>query len=113
MYLKKYEWINVENLNIEESIKKYNPDLIISSWMPEWEEWTSFFRKSKNLNSFLLIWAPIDCWTINSWKECENFKPKKLEIEWNICWRDLSFEWNNIKKWSSKSQSKIILFERK
>ena len=112
IWIKKNKWIPVEQLNIIESIEKYNPNIIISSWMPQ-EDWTKVFRESSSIEAFLLIWDNDDCWNNDSWKECNLFKPQELEIEWNISWRDSYSHFTYIQSPDYQPQSKIILFKRK
>lgn len=110
IWVKKIKWISIENYDVEESIEKFKPNIIISSWMPDKTDWTKFFRKYKNLNSFILIWNPEQCWNFDSWQECDKFEREKLNLKWNISWQDNPNLWKNN---DNESYSKIYLFKRK
>ena len=113
MFFEKCKWIDVENLNVEKSIKKYNPNIIISSWMPHKEDWTELFRKNENVDAFLIIWNVDECWTDNTWKECDEFELKELNVKWNISWKDGLDNISYIKSNWYNPTSKVVLFKRK
>lgn len=105
-YMKKIDSIKIENYNYEEAIDKFQPDIIISSWMPLNEDWTKKFRESESVENFILIWTYIDCWTVESWDECDNFEWQEISIKWNLTWRSISTQ-------SDFGSSKIVIFNRK
>jgi len=113
IYLKNNEWICVENLDAKKSVEKYEPNIVISSWMPKNKDWTLFFKDNKSINAFILIWVPSDCWTEETWKECDLFKLKILDIKWNISWRDGHLPLTYLTSKNYDSSSKVVLFERK
>jgi len=46
------------NLDAEEAMKKFNPDIVIVSWMPSRTDFTEEIRKNKNVKEYVLIgWA--------------------------------------------------------
>ena len=80
--------LNVEQINTENSIKKYNPDIIISSWMPNGIDWTTHFRGNENTKWYVLIWYPEQCWTRESWEEIDWFKREIFRADGNFSWRN-------------------------
>ena len=112
IWITKNKWIPLEDCNVENSVNKYKPNIVISSWMPDKEDWTSFFRKNKDIDAFILIWDPQECGTNESWEDCKYFKSEQLEIEWNICWRDSMIPWSSNRSSGIESYSQIFLFKR-
>lgn len=106
IWMRRIKWIKVKESNVKEAIKKYKPNIVISSWMPHHEDWTKVLRGKKSVKAFILIWNPEQCWTEESWKECNNFEWKKVEVDWNICWED-SITYNR------NTRSKVVIFKRK
>lgn len=45
----------VEILDYKEALKKYKPDIVISSWMPVYEDWTKDFRNCQSVKEYILI----------------------------------------------------------
>ena len=45
----------VENINHKEALEKYNPKIIICSWMPNHVDLTKEFRATKSVNEYILI----------------------------------------------------------
>jgi len=51
---------------IQQSIKKYQPDIVISSWMSKGEDWTKTFRDEESVDEYILIGDPDLCG--DSWR---------------------------------------------
>ena len=49
----------VEQIEQAEALKKYNPDIVISSWMPYEVDFTKNFRDTESVNEYILIGEPI------------------------------------------------------
>ena len=107
IWVRKIDWMWVNDCNIQDSLSIYKPNIVISSWMPDGQDWTQYFRNNPNIDSFILIWNPGQCWKKESWESCDNFTWKEINITWNICWEDMSFMWN-----SDESYSNIVIFKR-
>lgn len=105
IFMKKIDWIPVEEIDVIKAVDSYKPDIIISSWMPANRDWSKYFRRCCNVKHFVLIWNPEKCWTKKTWSECSDFSAKELVINWNICWED------NLD--STQKYSKIVLFSRR
>ena len=45
----------IEQLNHNEAIKKYQPEIIICSWMPYQKDFSKDFRSQKSVKEYLLI----------------------------------------------------------
>ncbi len=45
----------VEKLDYQEALTKYNPDLVICSWMPPDEDWSQSIRATPSVREYLLI----------------------------------------------------------
>jgi hypothetical protein len=106
IYVRKIHWIPVKEYDIKKSIEKYNPNIIISSWMPDNIDWTEDFRNNESIQSFILIWNPEECGNRESWSNCQKFQWQEIIIKWNICWQDnLSI--------TKRQKSKVVIFKRK
>ena len=45
----------VEEIGYKEALKKYNPTIVISSWMPYEDDWTADFRANSSVQEYILI----------------------------------------------------------
>lgn len=45
----------IQRLNNEEAIERYKPAIIITSWMPNGDDWTALYRTSPTVEEYLLI----------------------------------------------------------
>ena len=81
----------VEQIEIEEAIKKHKPNVIICSWMPLNEDFTEIFRKYENIIEYLLIGDPDVCG--DQWKTYGN-KPYYLDEEYSS-----EFEYEDEEGW--------------
>jgi hypothetical protein len=46
---------NVENLDYREALSKYKPDVVLCSWMPMDQDWSSAFRDQPSVKEYILI----------------------------------------------------------
>ncbi len=71
----------VEQLDYPDAITKYNPTVVVSSWMPHGEDWTPAFRESDNVKEYLLIGEADggSCGADETWTEHDGFARKDLE----------------------------------
>lgn len=51
--LTKYHEVNKGSY--KQAIRKYKPDVVLSSWMPYTEDWTWYFRKSPSVKGYIVI----------------------------------------------------------
>ncbi len=49
---------NVEELGYVEALEQYKPDIVISSWMPKFYDWTGAFRQMPSVKEYILIGVP-------------------------------------------------------
>lgn len=77
---------HVEKLSHKEAIKKHNPWIIITSWIPSWDDFTKDFRnKDNNCKTYYVIWQEDwwCCWNEDTFNkkflENDGFDIKKLE----------------------------------
>lgn len=45
----------VEHMSFEDALKRFNPDIVLSSWMPYMDDWTPAFRASDTVKEYILI----------------------------------------------------------
>lgn len=79
---------DVEQLSAAEALNT-EPDIVISSWMPKDEDWTSLFKKNKKLHSFILVGKEDDCGTEKSWQPDDEFERNDIDVEGSVCWSDI------------------------
>ncbi|MFA6348415.1 MAG: hypothetical protein WCX30_03215 [Candidatus Paceibacterota bacterium] len=51
----------VEEINSKEALEKYNPQIVICSWMPYGEDFTADFRATKSVQEYILIGERAGC----------------------------------------------------
>ncbi|MDB5264947.1 MAG: uncharacterized protein JWN64_518 [Parcubacteria group bacterium] len=61
-------WENVEKLEVKDALKKYHPNIVISSWMPHGEDWTKDFREEKSVKEYVLIGPYGPCGSDATWE---------------------------------------------
>lgn len=78
---KKQNWIPihypVEVLDYRKALQKYNPTIVIASWMPLGKDWTPAYRKTPSVQEYLLIGEPDGgvCGSFATWGEKPFYKP--------------------------------------
>jgi hypothetical protein len=71
---------NVESLPEKDALKKYNPAIVICSWMMPEEDWTPDFRKTKSVQEYILIGPEGPTGTDETWEEwSDGFERVELE----------------------------------
>jgi len=45
----------VEKMDYKDALEKYNPTIVLCSWLPRGEDWTEDFRKNNNVKEYILI----------------------------------------------------------
>jgi hypothetical protein len=73
----------VEALNHREALAKYDPVAVISSWMPQYEEWTWDMRATPSVEEYIVIGVPPLTGNRSTWRgyaspEIGEFKPVQL-----------------------------------
>lgn len=48
----------VTKTDYKEAVRRYNPDLIIASWIPHGREWVKYFREHESVNGCIVIGEP-------------------------------------------------------
>lgn len=77
----------VEKIDYKEALKRYQPDIVICSWMPPKEDWTPDFRATNSVKEYILI-GPTDgtcggdcpSWEWNGW-DYDADKPNPAQYE--------------------------------
>ncbi|AGL01302.1 hypothetical protein [Desulfoscipio gibsoniae] len=97
-----------ENMDYRAALKKYSPQLVICSWMPEGCDWTSDFRATSSVDAYILIgeedkiiWGDYPGWHSRVLKE-----PNK----WSLCRLDNGVDFERPELWWR--HSKVVLFKR-
>jgi hypothetical protein len=103
--------VPVEKLDYKEALKKYKPQIVISSWMPHDEDWTTDFIKEDSVEEYILI-GEEDSGCCGKYPEtwenyvADNFERKRLY--------DLTkVQFSRINIIEKKSTSTTNLFKRK
>jgi CheY-like chemotaxis protein len=58
---------NVEKLSYQEALKKYQPDIVLCSWMMPGEDWSEDFRNTPSIKEYILIGPEAPCGTDDTW----------------------------------------------
>ena len=99
-----YDWpfrnryFKVEELKYKEALKKYQPDVVIGSWMPLGTDWTPDFRKTKSVNHYIII-GEVNAACGGDWKKRKGWKMiyEKEATKYALCRTDdLWFEGNKL-----------------
>lgn len=108
-----FEDEKVERLSYEEALQKYNPDMVISSWMPGGQDWTADFRKNPSVQEFLLIGDPELCGKrYETYMDSNGFEGQDLSMlsSLQICFSDdTPIEAHKSKTYSFRRCDKILL----
>jgi hypothetical protein len=75
------ESVSVEKIGYQAAIEKYKPTIILSSWMPYGEDWTTVFRNNPETKAYIMI-GDSSCGGIDdiSWQPADDF----VEVDLNI-----------------------------
>lgn len=68
----------VEIIDYEDAVQKYKPTIIINSWMPLGQDWTSKCRKAPGVQEIILIGDEGACGTPEAWEEDSSFTRSDL-----------------------------------
>ena len=90
---------SVQILDYREAIRRFRPNIVLCSWMPFQEDWTSGFRRFKFVQEYILIGEspPYGCsGTDKTWEHHPGFSQMLLEdiSKWSLCRSDLP-EWHS------------------
>ena len=93
-----YEWpfdkrfFPVEELSYGIAIRKYQPDVVICSWMPLNTDWTPGFRRAKSVKHYITIgeveaacggdWEEKDGWEMHELEEASRFALCRTDDLW-------------------------------
>jgi len=70
---------NIVNLSEKDAIEKFKPSIVICSWMPLGEDWTTDFRKADSVQEYILIGPEGPCGTEATWEEFQSHDFEKVE----------------------------------
>lgn len=67
----------VETLDYRKALQKYHPTIVITSWMPPRQDWTSAYRKTASVQEYLLIGEPDGdvCGSFATWGQKPGYIP--------------------------------------
>lgn len=69
----------VEKLSVNEAIIKYNPEIIISSWMPQDVDWSAYFVSHNTVQEYILVGDEYGCCgKRESWDAKDGFIKRNL-----------------------------------
>jgi hypothetical protein len=91
----KMRYFKVHKMTYKQGLKKFEPDVVISSWMPLYKDWTPEFRKTKSVKQYILI-GEVDAACGGDWKDRKRWPIKyaKKASYYALCrtddlwWRD-------------------------
>lgn len=97
-----------EKMDYRDALKRYEPELVICSWMPGGEDWTVDFRATGSVKAYILI---DDGERINP-KDPPGWQSRVLKNPntWSLCRLDLGVDFERPDIWWR--HSKVILFTR-
>lgn len=68
----------VVKVDLEKSLAQYQPDVVLSSWMPPHVDWTPMFRKQPTVKEYLLIGDWEICGSKSTLGNYKDFSQEKL-----------------------------------
>lgn len=74
VYQIKSAYKNVEKIPEKEALKKYNPSIVICSWMLNRVDWTPDFRNTKSVQEYILIGPQGPCGKEETWWSPDGFE---------------------------------------
>lgn len=100
---------NIINIDYKDALKKFNPDLVIASWIPYGENWTKDFRDIDSVNGYIIIGEGEGGATGSD----EDWKTDWIRIDWDsvskygIARTDYGYRYNDI-----YSHTSVTYFKR-
>lgn len=70
--------IDYESLDVKDALNKYNPDIVITSWMPKDCDFTPYYRDTQSVKEYILIGPECVCGTWNSWHDSTGFRNENI-----------------------------------
>jgi hypothetical protein len=116
-----YDWpfntryFNVRELDYKEALKKYKPDVVISSWMPLYTDWTPDFRKAESVKHYITI-GEVKAACGGSWSQRKDWKMtfEKEATKYALCRTDdLFWHKNKLNNNFMMNHSSVYKFSRK
>lgn len=91
-----------------EAMRKYQPRLVICSWMPQGADWTKDFREDKTIQAYLLIGEEKG----KDWAEYPGWRSRVLKgpNKWSLCRLDHGVDFDQPELWWR--HAKVVIFER-
>ncbi len=101
-----------ESLDYETAISKYQPELIICSWMPPGEDWSPQFRANDSVKSYILIGDIEQCGTRQTYDDFAGWQNYVLKEpnKWSMCRSDNGMDFDHPETWWRHSQ--VIIYKR-
>ncbi|GEM_PF-1654875 len=101
-----------EKLDYNAAIDKYQPELIICSWMPPGEDWTAEFRARECVKAYILIGEIEQCGTEQTYKDFPGWSNYVLKEpnKWSMCRSDNGLDFDQPETWWRHSQ--VIIYKR-
>jgi len=72
-------YFKIEKIDYKNALLKYQPDVVIGSWMPLGTDWTKDFRKTKSVKHYIII-GEVDACCGGDWTDRKTW-PMKRENE--------------------------------
>lgn len=97
-----------QKMDYREALDKFNPQLVICSWMPPGEDWTIDIKNTDSVKAYILIGEEDQ--TI--WGEFTGWRSKVLKEsnKWSLCRLDHGVDFEKPELWWR--HSKVILYKR-
>lgn len=108
------EMVPIEQMNYGEALRKYNPDVVITSWMPSNRDWSAVYRSTPSVKEYILIGYSFltgkqeQTWSHEHYDKYIGGKEKRGDFEkveldnvskWQVSFIDeflpLSWQWRN------------------
>ena len=59
---------SVDIISYKDALRKYNPDIVITSWMPSGQDWSKDYRNHQSIKEYILIGPPTErCGQAGTW----------------------------------------------
>lgn len=101
-----------EKMDYKDAIYRYNPELIICSWMPAGEDWTPDFRAHSSVKSYILIGDPEGSGTEEAYGDFPGWNNYVLKEpnKWSMCRHDIGIDFEKPEIWWR--HAKVIIYKR-